>query len=84
MFLTGNRIYHSTEYIRSVWITCRDGLFYCRQLKNLQTSLPAVASARIFQPPANSPLLPSRWGVIERTYFILRNRRIEVKKNIAL
>ena len=41
-------------------------------------------SARIVQPPANSPLLPSRCGVIERTYFILRNRRIEVKKNIAL
>lgn len=34
MFLTDNRICHSTEYIRSVWITCRDGLFYCRQLKN--------------------------------------------------
>ena len=29
---------------------------------------------------ANIPLLPSRRGVIERTYFILRNRRIEVKK----
>ena len=43
MFLPDNRIYHSTEYIRSVWITCRDGLFYCRQLKNLQTSLPADA-----------------------------------------
>ena len=48
MFLTGNRIYHSTEYIRSVWITCRDGLFYCRQLKNLQTSLPAVAQLVFF------------------------------------
>lgn len=45
---------------------------------------PCGRSARIFQPPANSPLLPSRCGVIERTYFILRNRRIEVKKNIAL
>lgn len=41
-------------------------------------------SARIFQPPANSPLLPSRCGVIERTYFILRNRRIEVKKKYRL
>lgn len=48
MFLTGNRIYHSTENIRSVWITCRDGLFYCRQLKNLQTSLPAVAQLVFF------------------------------------
>ena len=48
MFLTDNRIYHSTEYIRSEWITCRDGLFYCRQLKNLQTSLPAVAQLVFF------------------------------------
>ncbi len=84
MFLTDNRIYHSTEYIRSEWITCRDGLFFCRQLKNLQTSLPRGRSACIFQPPANSPLLPSRRGVIERTYFILRNRRIEVKKKYRL
>lgn len=48
MFLTDNRIYHSTEYVRSVWITCRDGRFYCRQLKNLQTSLPAVAQLVFF------------------------------------
>ena len=48
MFLTGNRIYHSTEYVRSVLITCRDGLFFCRQLKNLQTSLPVVAQLVFF------------------------------------
>ena len=84
MFLTGNRIYHSTEYIRSVWITCRDGLFFCRQLKNLQTSLPAVAQLVFFSRRRTALLLPSRRGVIERTYFILRNRRIEVKKKYRL
>ncbi|WP_289873519.1 hypothetical protein, partial [uncultured Duncaniella sp.] len=66
MFLTGNRIYHSTEYIRSVWITCRDGLFYCRQLKNLQTSLPAVAQLVFF-----TRLFHLRFGLIPGKCVIL-------------